>query len=626
MRSKDGFFIALLAAAAASVLAPVLFHPSLMAGNFGDLYAYHLPLRHLAASRLQSGRMPFWNPYIFSGLPLLANPQSSLFYPPSLLFQILPAGYAFTLFYAFHLFWAASGMQLLLRRIGLDGAGACVLALSFALSPFLIYRIPQGIPTHLAALSHVPWCWLAMLSGKTALLAAAWSLQFLSGHPQFSLINALGMGCFAAFGRLCGADTPWERLLFLLKSGTAAAVLSAVQLIPTAEFLSASNRSGWPAAFATAYSMPPKALAALVLPGYFGDPVAGDFRGLPSEFFELYSASTGWVAALLALSGLALWSRAPRLKPAFGPAPWGLAAAGVFLALGGNNPLVPWAQVPLLNMLRVPARFSLLLVWGVLLAAASGWLLLKERLRPGPWARAAALALAFLDLWPGACRFVYAENPSRFLAPRAEFSEALGGRPMRFATDPDAPNADKAMLYRAMNVNGYDAFYLKSYMGYVGLSEGGPAADPSRTYIRRLDTPRMRALGAAYSLSPGGLRPNPGAAPPARLRSGTEGVVVYNPFPERWIFRGRGDGDPSIAAPKTLVFAMPYFPGWSAWVNGVRAPISIEDGLLQAVPLPASGPWRALLRFQPTAWVWLCLASAASWMLWFAALAGRVGP
>ncbi|MEK7744756.1 MAG: hypothetical protein AAB578_10260, partial [Elusimicrobiota bacterium] len=253
MTSKDGFFLALLAALTATVLAPILLQPALMAGNFGDLYSYHLPLRHLAASRLQSGQLPFWNPYIFSGLPLLANPQSSLFYPPSLLFQVLPAGYAFTLFYAFHLLWGAFGMQLLLRKAGLDGAGACVLAVSFALSPFLIYRIPQGIPTHLAALSHVPWCWLALLSGRVPLLAAAWSLQFLSGHPQFSLINAIGMAGSCALSR--------ERLFFLFKAGAAAAALSVIQLFPTAEFLSASNRSGWPAAFATAYSMPPKALA-----------------------------------------------------------------------------------------------------------------------------------------------------------------------------------------------------------------------------------------------------------------------------------------------------------------------------------------------------------------------------
>ena len=68
----------------------------------------------------------------------------------------------------------------------------------FSLSPFLIYRVTEGIPTLLASLSWTPWCWLALQSGRPGFLAGVWAMQFLSGHPQFMVLNALGMALWAA--------------------------------------------------------------------------------------------------------------------------------------------------------------------------------------------------------------------------------------------------------------------------------------------------------------------------------------------------------------------------------------------------------------------------------------------
>ena len=86
MTRKDAPFLLVLFAAALALFAPGLVDPSLLAVNFGDLQGYHFPLRFLAAGRLQSGALPFWNPYIFAGLPMFANPQTGTLYriPPVL--------------------------------------------------------------------------------------------------------------------------------------------------------------------------------------------------------------------------------------------------------------------------------------------------------------------------------------------------------------------------------------------------------------------------------------------------------------------------------------------------------------------------------------------------------------
>src|SRR3989344_1292011 len=41
--------------------------------------------RELAISQIKSGQLPLWNPYSFSGTPLLANFQASVFYPMNIL-------------------------------------------------------------------------------------------------------------------------------------------------------------------------------------------------------------------------------------------------------------------------------------------------------------------------------------------------------------------------------------------------------------------------------------------------------------------------------------------------------------------------------------------------------------
>ena len=47
----------------------------------GDILYYFYPYRDYAAASLAAGRLPLWNPYIFLGVPFLANPQAAVLYP-----------------------------------------------------------------------------------------------------------------------------------------------------------------------------------------------------------------------------------------------------------------------------------------------------------------------------------------------------------------------------------------------------------------------------------------------------------------------------------------------------------------------------------------------------------------
>ncbi|MBI5241937.1 MAG: hypothetical protein HY926_15800 [Elusimicrobia bacterium] len=610
MRSKDIRAFGILSVLAGALLAPALFSPAFAVAGFGDLFAYHYPLRHLAAGTLQSGRLPFWNPYIFCGGPLAANSQAVLFYPLGALSRMLPLTSALSWDFFLHLVWGGLGVILLARREGLRAAGALFLACLYCFSPFVLYRMTEGIPTLLAALAWAPWCWLAFLSSWRGLLAGAWALQFLSGHPQFLIANAAGMAVWAL------SRPERARLLgrFLLE-GLAALALAAAQWPGTWEFVSHSVRRGWPLSFLAAYSISPRDLLTWFWPGALGTPLDGTWAGAPSEFFESAGVFIGW-AGLLAVA-VGFW-RARAWRAAL------LTALGVSLALGWNNPLYRLALAGPAGLLRTPSRYLFLSLWGLIMAAGAGARLLEGRLKPTFKLFLTAAAAAQLLFW--ARPFVRTESAASYLGRNEALAQSAGGRPLRVLTDPALASADKVMLYRAMNVNGYDAFYLGGFPAFAAASEGRPAADASRGYLERPDTPLMRLAGVAYKLNiDGTLAAVPGAGPLAVFAAGAaaRGAAgsVDIPRPERWRVGGTAP-----AAADRLVVAAPAYPGWRAWLNG--SPAVLEPfGFFQAVRLPEGSTGKSLdlrLEFRPVGWPWGALAALLAWLIWLAAFGKRL--
>lgn len=605
MTRKDNALFVVLVAGLALLLAPVLLRPGATFFNHGDLYTYHAPLRSVTASALQEGRIPFWNPFILFGVPHAANPQAALFYPPALASSFWLPVRALAFDHAFHLLWAMIGAFLLARAQGLRRAGAVALAGAFALSPFLVYRVTAGIPTLLAALSWMPWLWLAWLRGPRGLLAAALALQLFSGHGQFLIVNlgAMGLWALARDGRI-------EAFGRLAAEGIAALALSAVQWLPTAEFLRRSNRSDWPEIFNGAYSLEPRHLAAWLWPGALGTPLAGTWHDAISIFYETCGATLGPAALALAAVGLA---RSKRRAPALV-----LLGAGLLLALGANGPLWPLlSSAPALSYLRTPSRWALLCLWGAWLAAGAGWRALDGGLTPARRGILFALVLAPLFAWDAL--FLRAEDPDLFLAPNRGVAARLGGRDSRVVTDPGIANPNKTALYRLRNANGYDAFFPKGTAEYAARAEGAPAADASRVYLSRWRAPELERAGVAARLGAGGIEESARAWPPAFFVDAAGARVrpdprVAMPRPGRWLVSGVA---PAGAAGVALT--EPRDPGWRATLDGRRVALEAWDGFFQAARLPAGAAGReASLRFDfaPPLWTLWAALSLAAWSSW----------
>jgi hypothetical protein len=234
----------------------VFLRPALLRGvfYFHDVQYYFYPYHALAAALLANGQLPLWNAYAFSGMPLLGDGQTAMFYPPSWLFFLLPGGAALN--YDVLLQFSIAGVSLFLfaRSLGLSRLPAFLGAVAYMFCGFLTARV-----VHLSILSGaalIPLLFFcverALQTGARRWLAAgagAVALQALAGHPQVPVYSALAIGLYT----LVRAGERWwitrdRRWLYRLPLRLAGIYLlgyglAAIQLAPWVELGSLSPRA-----------------------------------------------------------------------------------------------------------------------------------------------------------------------------------------------------------------------------------------------------------------------------------------------------------------------------------------------------------------------------------------------
>jgi hypothetical protein len=119
----------------------------------GDIFSYQLPEKLLIREALNAGLIPFLNPFILCGTPLLENMDAGVFNPFNVLLLAGNDIFAFNLFIFAHYLFAAICMYFFLGRgFGLNrwisslGAGAYVFGYLWSVSDKGFYRCGYLIP------------------------------------------------------------------------------------------------------------------------------------------------------------------------------------------------------------------------------------------------------------------------------------------------------------------------------------------------------------------------------------------------------------------------------------------------------------------------------------------------
>ncbi len=262
------------------------------------------PWKKLSVESLQKNQIPTWNPYSFSGTPLLANFQTGVFYPVNILFFIFPFNISWTFFIVLQPFLAGIFLYLYLKNLKLDSVSSFFGSIVFSFSGFFTSWLEWGNILHSAL-----WLPLILLSIDKVIFSKnkiIWNIIFI-----FSLCASLLAGHLQTFfyifliALFYSLIKIWRskniKSFILLLSGVSISIfLTAIQWIPTARFIILSARDsdrilweneGW--------FMPLAHLIQILVPDFFGNPTTLNYWGV-WNYGEL-TAYFGITALILAI-------------------------------------------------------------------------------------------------------------------------------------------------------------------------------------------------------------------------------------------------------------------------------------------------------------------------------------
>lgn len=240
--------------------------------QYPDTIRQMYPWKTLAVESLKQGKLPLWNPYNFSGTPLLANFQTAALYPISVIYLFMSQINAWTVLVILQPLLAALFTYLYSRKVGMKAAGSTLAALSYGFSGFMavwleyntVGQVILWLPCILLASEHLKEKPRAVWLG---ILAFTHASALLAGHPQVYAYTMMFSLLYAGF-RV--QKKMWGYIAGFTGLGIG---IAGLQIVPGIELIMNAARS--PHEFSNLFTkilISPMQLLSLPFPNFFGNP------------------------------------------------------------------------------------------------------------------------------------------------------------------------------------------------------------------------------------------------------------------------------------------------------------------------------------------------------------------
>ena len=320
-----------------------------------DPVRQQIPWRKIAIDQWKEGKIPLWNPYNFSGFPILSNIQVAALYPLNIFFLIFPFIDAWTMLIVLQPVLAGLFMYWYLRSLALRSVAGLLGAIAWSFSGFNIAWLTWGTMGHVAL-----WLPLALLAiDKRWYFILVFSLvsQFFAGHAQISFYFILVIIAYAVMRKRVGL-----RFILLL---SLVALITAVQWIPFLDWVRQSSRvmggAGW---HKEGWFIPWVHLVQFVAPDFFGNPTTLNYWGQWN-----YGEFVGYVGVLPLVFTFGAILSARNIVRLF----WiGMGAVAFLFALPTPISALPFIlKVPILSSLQ-PTRLLFIVDFALAVLTAYG--------------------------------------------------------------------------------------------------------------------------------------------------------------------------------------------------------------------------------------------------------------
>ncbi len=362
-----------------------LTHPEKsLAGH--DFKLANIHWKNFAVYELKHGRIPLWNPFINSGQPFLAHPESSLFYPPNLLYLAVPVPYAMTILIAFHVWIALLFMYKLVSYFVKDTLPAVASGVTYALSGYFAGKIFSGHLNSIISASLFPlilyFFVVAMHSPTTKNIIksiVAFSLLILAGFPENTIYFVLFTTIFLS---LMYRKKIIIVVILLACIYSVSGLLTSVQLTPSLEYARLTTRAqGMDYKESVIYSMTKQELPNLINRSYYTSsipqgPTAGFHEYL--NYLGIISLGAAIMAVLIAIlrSFLVKKNKLNTTKHSVTIILTLLAVVGFLVSFGDSLPYhiyeFLWTYIPLFRLFRIPSHYLLFTLLSVSILSGLG--------------------------------------------------------------------------------------------------------------------------------------------------------------------------------------------------------------------------------------------------------------
>lgn len=336
-----------------------------------DQLRFFYPSRTFTSDELKNGFIPLWNPYIFAGNPHIANFQSSVFFPTTLLFLLLPQITVWNAYVILQPILAILGMILYLRTFKLKDTSVLLGSVCFGLSGFMTVWIYENSVVAQTALliPFLLWAFekfLVTRSLRSTLLQIIFlTLIFYAGFFQLAFYIYIFFALYMIVRLFQTGALSFRSIVYIAVVFFTALCLAGPQLMPSLEayYISARTKSSVWYLFET-YLIDPIHFLKLFIPDLQGSP--GSYNYFGKGFYHETVLFIGTIPALLAILSLSRFK--DRIVLLY------LVVVCITVLLVVKSPLTEYfyhLQIPLLSTF-VPSRILILTTFALSVLAAFG--------------------------------------------------------------------------------------------------------------------------------------------------------------------------------------------------------------------------------------------------------------